>query len=160
MQEDRSNTLSDDELIHTDNYEDRASDLIDEDEIMNYLEANASITSNDPIKGENPLSIEDKAAAAIEIYKKIKNLEISLNEYKEFFREHANSEKFEMVIKNVGKLSVSKPTPMSEKVVLTVDMAKIEKSAELKAKLLSSGLLKEEKKSVGGAAASVRITLL
>lgn len=170
MQEDRSDTLGerkaarastlpvhrrcDDQLVHIDNYEDKISDLIDEDEIMNYLESNA------PTVDKNEDSIEKRVETAIEIYRKIKNLNVELDEHKEFFREYAKGEKFEVLIKQLGKLTVSKPTTIAEKKVITVDLKKLEQSPELKAKLLASGLLKEEVKSASTTAAAVRISLL
>ena len=157
MQEDRSDSLTDDNLVHENNYQ---SELLDEDEIMNYLESNIKVAEEQEETQSKDLSdLEGQVFEAIKLYRQIKNLEIDLGEYKENFRRAANGQKLEVLVKKSGKLTVSKPIPLSEKTVITVDEKKLESIPELKNKLISSGILKEEKKSVGGSAAAVKFTL-
>lgn len=102
-------------------------------------------------------SREIVAAEALELQKKIDGLSKQLEEKKEELRDIANGNKIEIVIEGLGKVNVSSPREGSEKVILTFNEERLQKSPELKAKLIEAGVAKEEIKKIAAARASVTI---
>lgn len=97
------------------------------------------------------------ALSALTLQRQINGLMEQLDQKKEELREIANGNKLEIVVQNVGIVNVSTPRDGSEEVVLRIDEEKLKSSPDLKAKLISSGIAKEEIKKISPAKASVTI---
>ena len=72
-------------------------------------------------------------------------------------RDLAAGDKLEIEVQGKGVVRVTKPRSGSEKMVLTFNKEVLEKSPELKKKLIDKGVAKEELKRTPPAVASVSI---
>lgn len=102
--------------------------------------------------------MQELAQKALELQQQIKPLVDQLDNIKENLRVLANSEKHEIVVPNLGTVTISSPRSSSQKVVLEVNLDKVEKSG-LKDKLIEKGILQQKTVMTKAAKASVSIKL-
>lgn len=106
---------------------------------------------------DKELSKETIAAELLLIYKKIEELKIPLEDYKEKMRNLAEGDKLEIVVPDMGKVSVTQPRKETQKIIFEINNEKIEKNKVLKDMLLEKGVMKEVTVKTPAAKASVNI---
>jgi hypothetical protein len=100
---------------------------------------------------------EDIAREVLKIYRQIEELKKPLENYKDSLRDIANGETIDIIIEQLGKVSITKPRAPSEKTVLEINETKINANKELKKILLDKGIITEEIVKTQASKASVNI---
>lgn len=100
---------------------------------------------------------EDIAREVLKIYRQIEELKKPLEDYKDSLRTIANGETIDIIIEQLGKVSITKPRSSSEKTVIEINESKINSNKELKKVLLDKGIITEEIVKTQASKASVNI---
>ena len=100
---------------------------------------------------------EDIAREVLKIYKQIEDLKKPLEDYKDSLRTMANGEKIDIIIEQLGKVSITKPRDQSEKTIIEINESKINANKELKKVLLDKGIITEGIVKTQASKASVNI---
>lgn len=100
---------------------------------------------------------QEVAQAALELQIEINAVKAKLDAKKVELRDLANGSKKEIVVEGVGKINISAPFDGSETPVLLFDEERLNKSPELRAKLIEKGVAKEDVKKVPASVAKVTI---
>jgi len=97
------------------------------------------------------------AESALNIQNQINKLNKELDAKKEELRTIANGNKMEIIVPEIGKVTVSSPRDGSERTVMVFNEERLKESPVLRKKLLDKNIIKEEIKKVSPAKASVSI---
>ena len=100
---------------------------------------------------------QEIASSAISLQDQINKFTVQLDVRKEELRKLANDHKKESVVEGAGKVNISAPSAGSETKILIFDEERLNKSPELRQKLIEKGVAKESVKKVSASAAKVTI---
>jgi len=81
------------------------------------------------------------ATELLKIYKQIEDLKKPLEDYKDTLRSLAKGDNLDIIIEQLGKVTITKPRESTEKTVVELNVSKIDANKELK-KLLSESTVK------------------
>ena len=101
---------------------------------------------------------QELALDALNAYMKFVKIEDELDSKKQKLRELANGESLRIEVDNVGSVLVMTPKLRSTKKVLSINEEKLAKVPELRAMLISKGVITEETKVIPSAKAAVKIS--
>lgn len=106
------------------------------------------------------VNVKTIAARALSLKAQIENLEEQLSEYNTVFREYAEGETVNIVVPDIGKVQVTKPTPPSVKTGRVLnEEAFLSASPELQKMLFGLGIISVETRTISERKASVKYTL-
>lgn len=97
------------------------------------------------------------ATELLKIYKQIEELKKPLEDYKDTLRTLAKGDNLDIIVEELGKVTITKPRESTEKIVLELNTAKIDSNKELKKLLLEKGMISEAVVKSPPAKASVNI---
>ena len=97
------------------------------------------------------------ATELLKIYKQIEDLKKPLEDYKDTLRTLAKGDNLDIIVEQLGKVTITKPRESTEKIVLELNTAKIDSNKELKKLLLEKGMISEAVVKSPPAKASVNI---
>jgi hypothetical protein len=93
----------------------------------------------------------------LKIHKQIEDLKKPLEDYKDTLRTLAKGDNLDIIVEQLGKVTITKPRESTEKIVLELNTAKIDSNKELKKILLEKGMISEAVVKSPPAKASVNI---
>jgi len=97
------------------------------------------------------------AKEMIELQNKIDEIKKPLDEKKDIFRTLAEGKTLDITVEGFGKVAISKPREESTKQIVEIIQEKVEKHPELRALMLSKGIIKEIIQRTPAAKASITI---
>lgn len=100
-------------------------------------------------------TVQSVARQALELDQQIRGMTTTLDGYKETLRNLADGKLLTEVVEGLGTVVVSKPRGPSAKTIVVLDEAKLATMPDVRAALFKKGILVEQEKEYGGAAASV-----
>ena len=103
------------------------------------------------------METERIATELLKIYKQIEDLKKPLEDYKDTLRTLAKGDNLDIIVEQLGKVTITKPRESTEKIVLELNTAKIDSNKELKKILLEKGMISEAVVKSPPAKASVNI---
>jgi hypothetical protein len=103
------------------------------------------------------METERVATELLKIYKQIEDLKKPLEDYKNTLRALANGDNLDIIIEQLGKVTITKPRESTEKIVLELNATKIDSNKELKKLLIEKGMISEAVVKSPPAKASVNI---
>ena len=112
------------------------------------------------LRNKNQDPIQTKAQLSLEIFEEIKNLSTQLENDKEFWRNHADGETVDIVVPNLGKIQIKKPSEASVSDSTTFDLKAFDAlDKAVQHQLISSGVVKITRVSKAASKAAVVFTL-
>ena len=93
----------------------------------------------------------------IELQSKIDDLKKPLDEKKDIFRTLAEGQTLDIAVEGYGKVTISKPREESTKTIVEIVQDKVEKHPELRALMLTKGIIREVNQRTPAAKASITI---